>query len=166
MEDFIEIIFYVVILVLSGIGSLLKNRKKQQKPISAPKPEVHSAESEMEDLVMEMNEPEVEEENELVRMLREAAAAAEAQQRAKEIVEQQHRDEELHKKEEAAKIRRAELLRIEKERELAKQQEKIQNENPRVDNAENSSVFGLNLSDVDEARKAFIASEIFNKKYC
>ena len=30
MEDFIEIIFYVVILVLSGIGSLVKNKKKNQ----------------------------------------------------------------------------------------------------------------------------------------
>ena len=33
MEDFIEIIFYVVILVLSGIGSLLKNKKKQQETV-------------------------------------------------------------------------------------------------------------------------------------
>ena len=32
MEDFIEIIFYVVILVLSGIGSLVKNKKKIKKP--------------------------------------------------------------------------------------------------------------------------------------
>ena len=54
----------------------------------------------------------------------------------------------------------------EKEREFAKQQVKLQNENLEVANGDNSSVFDLNLSDIDEARRAFIASEIFNKKYC
>lgn len=166
MEDFIEIIFYVVILVLSGIGSLLKNRKKQQKPVSVPKPEMRSAESEMEDVVMEMNEPEVEEENELVRMLREAATAAAVQQREKEALEQQQKAEELRRKEIEEQKRKAELLRLEKEREFAKQQVKLQNENLEVANGDNSSVFDLNLSDIDEARRAFIASEIFNKKYC
>ena len=166
MEDFIEIIFYVVILVLSGIGSLLKNRKKQRKPVSAPKPEVWSAESELDDVVVEMDEPKGEEDNELVRMLREAAAAAEAQQREKEALEQQQKAEELHRKEIEEQKRKAELLRLEKEREFVKQQVKLQNENSEVANGENSSVFDLNLSDIDEARRAFIASEIFNKKHC
>ena len=166
MEDFIEIIFYVVILLLSGIGSLLKNRKKQQKPVFAPKPDMRSAESEMEDVVVEMNEPNEYEENELVRMLREAAVAAEAQQREKEALEQQQRAEELRQKEIAEQQRKAEQLRLERERELAKQKTKLQNKNSKVANGENSSVFDLDLSDADEARRAFIASEIFNKKYC
>lgn len=169
MEDIIEIIFYVVILLLSGIGSLLKNKKKQEKPLFSPEPnqKTDSVESELDDdVVEEMNEPEVEEENELVRMLREAAAAAEAQQRAKEALEQQQRAEELRQKEIAEQQRKAEQLRLERERELAKQQAQTENVNSEARNDENSSVFGLNLSDVDEARKAFIASEIFNKKYC
>ena len=165
MEDFIEIIFYVVILVLSGIGSLMKNRKKEQKKVPAPKSEVRSAESELEDVIVEMNETEVEEENELVRMLRETAAAAEAQQREKEVAEQRQREEELRQKELAEKKRQAELLRIEKERELAKQQAKIENKNLDAENGENNSVFGLDLSDVNEVRRAFIASEILNKRY-
>ena len=162
MEDFIEVIFYVVILVLSGIGSLMKNRKKEQKTVSAPNREVRSAESDLEDVVV--SEPE-EEESELVRMLREAAAAAEVQQREKEVAEQRQREEELRRKELAEQQRKAELLRLEKERELAKQQVKIENENLEVDNGGNNSVFGLDLSDVDEVRKAFIASEILNKRY-
>ena len=48
MEDFIEIIFYVVILVLSGIGSLMKNRKKQQKTVVPPRPSEVKLEPEIE----------------------------------------------------------------------------------------------------------------------
>ena len=51
MEDFIEIIFYVVILVLSGIGSLLKNKKKQST-ISTPKPEEVMQENMMEEIMV------------------------------------------------------------------------------------------------------------------
>ena len=166
MEDFIEIIFYVVILVLSGIGSLMKNKKKEQKSVSVPKSEKQSADSELEDMVVEMNEPNVEEENELIRMLREAAAVAEAQQREKEALEQRQRDEELRQKEEAERKRKAEFARLEKDKEQAKRKVNIQNENLKVENKETAYVFDLNLSDVDEARRAFIASEIFNKKYC
>ena len=43
MEDFIEIIFYVVILVLSGIGSLVKNKKKNQTQNPQPSTESHEA---------------------------------------------------------------------------------------------------------------------------
>ncbi len=165
MEDFIEIIFYIAILVFSGIGSLLKNKKKQQKPISEPNLEKCPAESESEEVVGEVDTSKDEEDNELIRMLREAAVA-EAQQRAKEVLELQQREEEARQKAIAERNKKAELLRIEKEKELAKQQTKIQNENLEVSNSENNSVFDLNLSDVDEARRAFIASEIFNKKYC
>ena len=165
MEDFIEIIFYVVILVLSGIGSLMKNRKKQEKTESAPKQEMWSAETELKGKVVDENESEVEEENELVRMLREAAAAAEAQQREKEALEQRQRDEELRRRELAEKARKAELLRLERERELAKQPAKVENKNLDVDNVEDNSVLGLDLSDVNEVRRAFIASEILNKRY-
>ena len=165
MEDFIEIIFYVVILVLSGIGSLMKNRKKQEKTESAPKQEMWSAESELEGEVVDENVSEVEEENELVRMLREAAAAAEAQQREKEALEQRQRDEELRRRELAEKARKAELLRLERERELAKQPAKVENKNLDVDNVEDNSVLGLDLSDVNEVRRAFIASEVLNKRY-
>ena len=166
MEDFIEIIFYVVILVLSGIGSLMKNKKKEQKSVFVPKSEKQSADSELEDMVVEMNEPNVEAENELIRMLREAAAVAEAQQREKEALEQRQRDEELRQKEEAERKRKAEFARLEKDKEQAKRKVNIQNENLKVENKETASVSDLNLSDVDEARRAFIASEIFNKKYC
>ena len=166
MEDFIEIIFYVVILVLSGIGSLMKNKKKEQKSVFVPKSEKQSADSELEDVVVEMNEPNVEAENELIRMLREAAAVAEAQQREKEALEQRQRDEELRQKEEAERKRKAEFARLEKDKEQAKRKVNIQNENLKVENKETASVSDLNLSDVDEARRAFIASEIFNKKYC
>ena len=41
MEDFIEIIFYIVILVLSGIGSLVKNKKKNQTQNPQPSTESH-----------------------------------------------------------------------------------------------------------------------------
>jgi hypothetical protein len=88
MEDFIEIIFYVVILVLSGIGSLMKNRKKQQKTVVPPRPSEVKPEPEIEAEVADQSQ---DEENELIRMLREAAVAAEAQKREKEMQEQQKR---------------------------------------------------------------------------
>lgn len=164
MEDFIEIIFYIVILVLSGIGSLLKNRKKQKKDVPASETieESHSAEYDLGNDVVGIEEPKREEDSELVRMLREVAA----QQYSKEAFEQQQRNNELRQRERERRQRKAELLRLEKEREFAKQQVKLQNENLEVANGDNSSVFDLNLSDIDEARRAFIASEIFNKKYC
>ena len=105
MEDFIEIIFYVVILALSGIGSLLKNKKKQQQPKSQSSTTVftenqNSPNGETPHNVFDDVKEQAEthstqesdvEENELVRMLREAAAAAEAQQREKEALEQQQK---------------------------------------------------------------------------
>ncbi len=168
MEDFIEIIFYVVILVLSGVGSLLKNKKKQEKPIFSSKSneEVRTAETGLDEEVVVIEDAKGDdEENELVRMLREAAVAAEAQQRAKEALEQQYA-EELRQKEIAEQQRKVEQFRLEQERKLAKQQVKLQKERTKVANVESSSVFDLDLSDVNEARRAFIASEIFNKRYC
>jgi hypothetical protein len=73
----------------------MKNKKKEQKSVFVPKSEKQSADSELEDVVVEKNEPNVEEENELIRMLREAAAVAEAQQREKEALEQRQRDEDV-----------------------------------------------------------------------
>ena len=56
----------------------------------------------------------------------------------------------MRRKEREEQKRKAELLRLEKEREFAKQQVKLQNENLEVANGDNSSVFDLNLSDIDE----------------
>jgi DNA polymerase III gamma/tau subunit len=166
MEDFIEIIFYVVILVLSGIGSLMKNRKKQQKTVVPPRPSEVKLEPEIEAEVADQSQ---EEENELIRMLREAAAAAEAQKREKEMQEQQKRaaeEAELRRKEKAEREKKALLLRAEKERELAKMQATKKKVESVVVEPENTTLADLDLIDVDEARRAFVAAEIFNKKYC
>lgn len=175
MEDFIEIIFYVVILALSGIGSLLKNKKKQQQP-KAPTtiftedhdvPEVFDNTKEQTE-THSTQEADVEE-NELVRMLREAAAAADAQRREKEALEQQQKalqEEQARRKAEEENMRNAELIRAQRAAERAKQQvESPKSESIHIDD-EDKPVFDLNLSDIDEARRAFVASEIFNKKYC
>ena len=167
MEDFIEIIFYVVILVLSGIGSLMKNRKKQQKTVVSPEPTEVKSEYETESEVA--NQPKEEEENELIRMLREAAAAAEAQKREKEVMEQQKRaaeGEALRRKQIAEQEKKAALIRAEKERELAKMQAAKKKAESVVVEPENTTLVDFDLSDVDEARRAFVASEIFNKRYC
>ena len=167
MEDFIEIIFYVVILVLSGIGSLMKNRKKQQKTVVSPEPTEVKSEYETESEVA--NQPKEEEENELIRMLREAAAAAEAQKREKEVIEQQKRaaeEEALRRKQIAEQEKKAALIRAEKERELAKMQAAKKKAESVVVEPENTTLVDFDLSDVDEARRAFVASEIFNKRYC
>ena len=165
MEDFIEVIFYIVILALSGIGSLMKNRKKQQKSEPEPNREVRTAEPKAEEVVVEMDEPNEDEENELIRMLREAAAAAEAQQREKEALEQRQREVELRKKELEEQQRKAEMLRREKERLLAKQQLMSKNQNLEAEEDGSNAGLGLNLSDISEVRRAFVASEILNKKY-
>jgi hypothetical protein len=165
MEDFIEIIFYVVILVLSGIGSLMKNRKKQQKTVVPPRPSEVKPEPEIEAEVADQSQ----EDNELIRMLREAAAAAEAQKREKEMQEQQKRaaeEAELRRKEKAEREKKALLLRAEKERELAKMQATKKKVGSVVVEPENTTLADLDLIDVDEARRAFVAAEIFNKKYC
>lgn len=175
MEDFIEIIFYVVILALSGIGSLLKNKKKQQQT-QAPTTiftEDHDAPDVFDDAkeqteILSSQEADVEE-NELVRMLREAAAAAEAQRREKEALEQQQKalqEEQARRKAEEENMRNAELIRAQRAAERAKQQAESQKrESIHVEN-EDKPVFDLNLSDIDEAKRAFVASEIFTKKYC
>ena len=165
MEDFIEVIFYIVILALSGIGSLMKNRKKQQKSDPEPNREVRTAEPKAEEVVVEMDESNDDEENELIRMLREAAAAAEAQQREKEALEQRQREVELRKKELEEQQRKAEMLRREKERLLAKQQLMSKNQNLEAEEDGNNAGLGLNLSDISEVSRAFVASEILNKKY-
>ena len=166
MEDFIEIIFYVVILVLSGIGSLLKNKKKQQETVFSPKPTEVKQEHKMEEDVPE--QPIEAEENDLIRMLREAAEAAAAQQREKELLEQQQQaqiKEEQRQKELAEKARQADILRAKREAEQAK----IQTKTPKVESKPNTtndtSIVDLDFSNIDDVRKAFIASEIFNKQY-
>ena len=180
MEDFIEIIFYVVILVLSGIGSLLKNKKQQNKtqPTPTMPTDLGTQDVEVGHDVFDDSKKQTEiystqetdvEENELVRMLREAAAAAEAQQREKEVLEQQQKAlqaEQTLRKTEEENVRKTELIRAQRVAERAKQQaESPKRESIHVEN-EDKPVFDLNLSDVDEARKAFVASEIFNKRYC
>ena len=163
MEDFIEIIFYVVILALSGIGSLIKNRNKQEKvmPTSKSDVELHPVGNDLDDDVVVIEKSRETEDSELARMLREVAA----QQRSKEALEQQQRDEELRQKERERRQRKAELIRLEREKEFAKQQQKIQNKNLEIDEDVDNFVYGLDLSDINEVRRAFITSEILNKKH-
>lgn len=171
MEDFVEIIFYVVILVLSGIGSLLKNKKKQQKKQS-PAPvfpdNADEFQTEMRQDVFDVPknpamstttttlDSDVVDENDLERMFREAAEMAEVKKRE---------EEELRQIEIAEQKKKAELIRAEKAKELAKRQKKTQNKNFGVADDESTLDFALNFSDTDDVRRAFIASEIFNKKY-
>lgn len=173
MEDFIEIIFYVVILVLSGIGSLVKSSKnKKQQSQSQPQPSsVWTDDREEADVVENRQENRQENkqedtEAELIRMLREVAEAASRQQDELEKQQKKAQAEELRRKEIAEKERKAALIRAQRDRERALQQEKIRKAEINAAEDENGSVFDLNLSDVDDVRKAFIASEIFNKKYC
>jgi type IV secretory pathway VirB10-like protein len=165
MEDFIEIIFYVVILALSGIGSLLKNKKKQQKTVVSHKPNEVKQEYKMEGEVAEQSA--AAEENELIRMLREAAEAAAAQQREAELRVQ---EEEKERQREQERQRREAELRAQHEAmqraEKAKMQAKTQKSENNQEKDGNLAVSDLDLFDVDAARRAFIASEIFNKKYC
>ena len=164
MEDFIEIIFYVVILVLSGIGSLVKNKKKNQEQRPQPSAESHEVSEEQ----PTSHDAEVEE-NELIRMLREAAEAAAAQQREKEFLEQQQKaqlEEQLRQKELAEKARQAEILRAKREAEQAKIQSKTKKDESKPNTTNDTPIVDLDFSNVDDVRRAFIASEIFNKKYC
>ena len=170
MEDFIEIIFYVVILALSGIGSLLKNKKKQQKTVVSHKPNEVKPESEIEAEVANQSQ---DEENELIRMLREAAEAAAAQQREAELLREHElrvQEEEKERQREQECQRREAELRAQHEAmqraEKAKMQAKTQKSENNQEKDGNLAVSDLDLFDVDAARRAFIASEIFNKKYC
>ena len=183
MEDFVEIIFYVVILVLSGIGSLLKNKKKQQKKQS-PAPmfpdNADEFQTEMRQDVFDVPknpamsttttttttlDSDVVDENDLERMFCEVAEMAEVKKREEEELQRQQREEELRQIEIAEQKKKAELIRAEKAKELAKRQKKTQNKNFGVADDESTLDFALNFSDTDEVRRAFIASEIFNKKY-
>ena len=164
MEDFIEIIFYVVILVLSGIGSLVKNKKKNQAQRPQPSTESYEASDEQ----SMPNDVEVEE-NDLIRMLREAAEATAAQQHEKELLEQQQKaqlEEKQRQKELAEKARQAEILRAKRQAEQAKNQTKTKKAESTPNTTNDTSIVDLDFSNVDDVRKAFIASEIFNKKYC
>ena len=60
--------------------------------------------------------------------------------------------------------RKAELIRAQEAMARAKKQAENKKTEYEAQEDENTSVFGLNLSDVDDARRAFVASEIFNKK--
>ena len=73
---------------------------------------------------------------------------------------------ELRRKEKAEREKKALLLRAEKERELAKMQATKKKVESVVVEPENTTLADLDLIDVDEARRAFVAAEIFNKKYC
>ena len=163
MEDFIEIIFYVVILVLSVIGSRVKNKKKNQAQKSQPTIESHEA---FDEQPASYNGED--EENELVRMLRETAEAAAVQQREQELFEQQQAQlkEEQRQNELAEKVRQAEILRAKREAERAKSQSNPLKTESDLSATNGTSVVELDFSNVDDVRRAFIASEIFNKKYC
>jgi colicin import membrane protein len=142
----------------------MKNRKKQQKTVVPPRPSEVKPEPEIEAEVADQSQ----EDNELIRMLREAAVAAEAQKREKEMQEQQKRaaeEAELRRKEKAEREKKALLLRAEKEREFAKMQATKKKVESVVVEPENTTLADLDLIDVDEARRAFVAAEIFNKKY-
>ena len=104
-------------------------------------------------------------ENDLERMFREVAEMAEVKKREEEELQRQQREEELRQIEIAEQKKKAELIRAEKAKELAKRQKKTQNKNFGVADDESTLDFVLNFSDTDEVRRAFIASEIFNKKY-
>ena len=179
MEDFIEIIFYVVILVLSGIGSLLKNKKKQQKTQSPTTIfSDNTAENQREKMqeVDDVFKKQVEsttstftsdvlDETDFERMFREVAEMSEVKQREKEAFERQQHEEELRQKAIAEQNKKAELLRAEKAKEFAKKQQKVQNNNFDIDEEEATLPFVLNFSDASEVRRAFISSEILNRKY-
>ncbi|MBR5238696.1 MAG: cell envelope integrity protein TolA [Paludibacteraceae bacterium] len=179
MEDFIEIIFYVVILVLSGIGSLLKNKKKQQKTQSPAtifsdnttenqrekKQEVDDVFKKQVESTTSTFTSDVLDETDFERMFREVAEMAEVKQREKETFERQQHEEELRQKAIAEQNKKAELLRAEKAKESAKKQQKVQNNNFDIDEEEATLPFALNFSDASEVRRAFISSEILNRKY-
>ena len=102
-------------------------------------------------------------------MLREAAEAAAVQQREQELFEEQQQaqlKEEQRQKELAEKARQAEILRTKREAERAKTQTKTPKIESESNTANDSPIIDLDFSNVDDVRKAFIASEIFNKKYC
>ena len=114
------------------------------------------------------NDVEVEE-NDLIRMLREAAEATAAQQHEKELLEQQQKaqlEEKQRQKELAEKARQAEILRAKRQAEQAKNQTKTKKAESTPNTTNDTSIVDLDFSNVDDVRKAFIASEIFNKKYC
>ena len=179
MEDFIEIIFYVVILVLSGIGSLLKNKKKQQKtqsPATIFSDNTAENQREKKQGVDDVFKKQVEsttptfvsdvlDETDFERMFREVAEMSEVKQREKEAFERQQHEEELRQKAIAEQNKKAELLRAEKVKEFAKKQQKVQNNNFDIDEEEATLPFVLNFSDASEVRRAFISSEILNRKY-
>ena len=50
-------------------------------------------------------------------------------------------------------------------KEFAKKQQKVQNNNFDIDEEEATLPFALNFSDASEVRRAFISSEILNRKY-
>ena len=104
-------------------------------------------------------------ETDFERMFREVAEMAEVKQREKETFERQQHEEELRQKAIAEQNKKAELLRAEKAKESAKKQQKVQNNNFDIDEEEATLPFVLNFSDASEVRRAFISSEILNRKY-
>ena len=130
--------------------------------MSAPKSDVelHPI-NDLDDVVVEIEQSREAEDSELARMLREVAA----QQRSKEALDKQQREVELRQRERERRQRNAELLSFEKAKEFAKKQQKVQNNNFDIDEEEATLPFALNFSDASEVRRAFISSEILNKRY-
>jgi hypothetical protein len=166
MEDFIEIIFYVIIFLISGLGSILKKRN-DNKEESTPKP-MFQTEDEINDTTAPIG---TFDESELIRKLREIEIT-ETKQHEEELISEQ----ELKVKEEAEdifrkqeRIRRENELKIQQEVlehiENSKMQIKIENSESDITKVHNPPILDLNLTEADVARRAFLASEIFNKKY-
>jgi hypothetical protein len=106
MEDFIEIIFYVIIFLISGLGSILKKRN-DNKEESTPKP-MFQTEDEINDTTAPIG---TFDESELIRKLREIEIT-ETKQHEEELISEQ----ELKVKEEAEDIfRKQERIRRENE---------------------------------------------------
>jgi hypothetical protein len=115
MEDFIEIIFYVIIFLISGLGSILKKRN-DNKEESTPKP-MFQTEDEINDTTAPIG---TFDESELIRKLREIEIT-ETKQHEEELI----REQELKVKEEAEDIFRKQE-RIRRENELKIQQEVLE----------------------------------------
>ena len=83
-----------------------------------------------------------------------------------ELISSLRHEKGFTQKELAEKARQAEILRTKREEERAKTQTKTPKIESESNTANDSPIIDLDFSNVDDVRKAFIASEIFNKKYC
>ena len=168
MEDFIEIIFYIILFVLSGIGSLIKNSKK--KP-SNSQPVDSTILQDVDDSATE-NEysMDAELESEFIKMVRDMVG--------EELDEQCAEGEVCAINDEVSLVDENRVQeKIEQERNIIENRYRCNNESlfvsEKMQHIEQVSIeelqedsIDVNFSDIDDVRRAFIASEIFNKKYC